>query len=416
MKTNNIIGCSLVIASLFLSACSTTGEEVQHETKKKLIEFFQPKPEAVEFFNEMIDQFEMLHPDIEIEQVNVPDGMAVLKTRIARGNVPDIFITYPIEQDYVVRAEKGYLLDLTNENFIQQVDPEIQNRYLINEKMYGVALSQNAVGVIYNTHIFEELQLDIPQTWDEFLLTLELLEMEGKQPILIGNKELENISVFNLNFIANEFDSDYWNKLNQGKVTITNDPRWIEASEKMLQVLDYVQDNSFSYDSEAVIHAFIEGDAAMFVDGVWMLPRIEKLDPQLTYGIFPFPVTNDVESNNVLGGVDGGFAISADTNNPDEAKLFLEFLLTKENAQKFSDYEGNISAVKGVNMNKPEVNRLAEHVTMGKTVNWPNHHWAGGTAAEAEFRRISQQFFLDRDIDTFLEKLEIMFQNYRQQQ
>ncbi|OIJ21281.1 hypothetical protein BKP45_00405 [Anaerobacillus alkalidiazotrophicus] len=409
MKTKNMIYFLLVI----LSACSAK-EEVLLEAEKKQIEFFQAKPETVEFFNEMIKEFEMQYPDIDIQQVNVPDGMAVLKTRIARGDVPDIFINYPIEQDYLVRAQKGYLLDITNEDFIRYVEPDIQERYLIDGRMYGVALSQNAVGVIYNTDIFTELDLEIPKTWDEFLQTLEKLKVVGRQPILLGNKELQSISVFNLNFIANQFDVDYWEQLNKGKIKIKNDQKWIDLSEKMLQVLEFAQPNSFNDDSDAVIQAFVNGEGAMFIEGVWMLPKIEKLNPQINYGIFPFPVMNDSDQNKVLGGVDGGFSISADTKYPDEAKRFLEFLLKKENAQRFSDYEGNISAVKGVIMNKKEVRHLAAHVLIGKTVNWPNHYWVGGTAAEDDFRRISQQFFLDRDIYSYLESLEKMFEKYRQ--
>ncbi|WP_332695982.1 ABC transporter substrate-binding protein [Halalkalibacter lacteus] len=412
MKTRNMICCSLVIAS-FLSACSMA-EDIQTENKKKQLEFFQSKTNVVEFFDEMIEEFESEYPDIEIKQVNVPGGMEVLKTRIAYGDMPDIFITYPIEQDYVIRATKGYLLDLTNEDFINNIDSTIQNRYVIDGKMYGVALSQNAVGVIYNKDIFEELELEIPKTWDHFIETLKKIQAAGKQPLLMANKDLERISVFNLSLVANKFDSKYWETLNKHHLDLKEDQRWIEVSKKMLEFLDFAQGDSFSTEGDDLNQAFVNGDGVMSVIGVWEIPNLEKIDANFNYGIFPFPSTNDPERNKVLGGVDGGFAISANTQYPEEAKKFLEFLVKKENAQKFSDYEGNISAVQGVKMNNAEVSLLAEQISQGKSVNWPNHYWVGGTAAEEDFRKISQQFFFERDIHAYLERLERMFDTYRQ--
>lgn len=412
MKKRHILSC-IVITSLFLSACSLE-ENVQTEKEKKQIEFFQTKSNVVEFFDEMIEAFELENPDIEVKQVSVPGGMEVLKTRLARGDIPDIFITYPIEQDYVIRATKGYLLDLTHEDFIAEIDPTIQNRYVIGDRMYGVALSQNAVGVIYNKDLFAQLKLDIPTTWDQFLEILKKIRETGQQPLLMANKDLERISVFNLSLVANTFDSQYWETLNKKHLDLSEDDRWIKISNQMLEILDFAQENSFSTEGAEVNQAFINGEGAMSIIGVWEIPNLEKLDANFNYGIFPFPVRADSERNKVLGGVDGGFAISANTKYPDEAKKFLEFLVKKENAQKFSDYEGNISAIKGVKMNTEGIYLLADRINQGKSVNWPNHYWVGGTAAEEDFRKISQRFFFDRDVDAYLERLELMFESYRQ--
>ncbi|MFP3124138.1 extracellular solute-binding protein [Ectobacillus funiculus] len=417
MKKNAVLLASFcLVMSLFLSSCALARKDdttVEKKEKKKL-EFFHGKIESAKIFEELIQEFEKENPDIDIENVYVPYGSTVLKTRIARGDIPDIFVTYPIEYDYILRVNKGYLLDLTNEEFVKNIQPEIQNRYLVNGRMYGVALSQNAVGVLYNKDIFTELKLKIPRTWDEFIQIMETIRKAGKQPLLMANKDPIQISVFNLNLVANEFDSQYWDKVNKEDVDIRNDKRWIEVSEKMLQVLPYVQPDSFRADSDQIKKAFANGEGAMYVMGTWALPDIEAFNPNLNYGIFPFPATNDPETNHVLGGVDAGFAISADTPYPEEAKRFLAFLVQTENAQKFSDYEGSISAVKGVQMKKQEVKLLDKLVKQERVVNWPNHYWLGGTAAEDEFRKYSQQFFIDRNVSAYLENLERMFASYRQ--
>ncbi|MBT2695974.1 extracellular solute-binding protein [Bacillus sp. ISL-40] len=401
----------ICLSILLLTACNgnkvvelTTNKEKVH------LEFFTPKIETEPIFEELIHEFEKQHPTIDISQEVIPEGMRVLKTRIARGDIPDIFITYPIEQDYLIRADKGYLLDLTHEDFIQNIEPSIQNRYLVNGKMYGAALTQNAVGVLYNIDHFQELNLSIPQTWDEFIEVMEKLKAAGKTPLLMPNKDANRSSIFNLNFVANDINTHYWEK---ETFSISKNKEWREISEKTITALSYVQLNSFQDDFFEVNRKFANGQGSMYVMGTWALTEIEKHNPNLHYGIFPFPATNQPKQNKVLGGVDIGLAISSNTKHPKEAKQFLAFLTNKEIAQRLSDYEGSISTVKGVNINTPQLELLNEKIHEGKTVNWPNHYWAGGTAAESDFRKYTLQFYYDKNIDTFLNNLEDMFNYYK---
>lgn len=399
-----------LILILLLSAC--TGNrvtQIEGDKERVVLEFFTPKPETEAIFEELIDKFEKQNPMIDVKQVVVPDGMTVLKTRIARGDIPDLFITYPIEQDYIVRAKKGYLLDLSHEKFIQNIESNIQKHYLVNGKMYGVALTQNAVGVLYNKDHFQELNLPIPETWDTFVSTMERLRAAGKTAVLMPNKEANQTSVFNLNLVANEFNNSYWRSTN---ISIADNSKWNEISEKILTVLSYVQLNSFQDDYYKVNQKFATGEGSMYIMGTWSLPWIEKINPNLNYGIFPFPTTNHATKNKVLGGVDIGLAISSDTKNPKEAKKFIEFLIQKENAQRLSDFEGSISTINGVEISREEIRLLNEKIKMGKSVNWPNHYWAGGTAAESDFRKYTLQFYYDKNVDAYLNNLDNMFKLY----
>lgn len=398
-----------ILIILLLAGC-TENELNQSLIKEDKIEleFFSPKPETEVIFNELIQEFEKLHPKVTIKQVIVPEPMTVLKGRIARGDIPDLFITYPIEQDYKVRAEKGYLLDLSNEPFIKNIQPTIQSRYLINGKMYGAALTQNAVGVLYNKDHFEELNLSVPNSWNSFVQVLEELKSNGKTALVMPNKDVNQASIFNLNLVANEFETSYWEK---DEFSIVSDPRWRKISEKTLTVLSYVQPNSFEDSYYDVNKKFANGEGSMYIMGTWALTMIEKSNPYLNYGIFPFPVSNQTDQN-VLGGVDIGFAISADTKHPEEAKAFLAFLIKKENAQRISNFDGSISAVKGVTNTHKEGHLIREKIVSGQVVNWPNHYWAGGTAAESDFRKYTAQFYYDHNMDVYLENLDKMFNHY----
>lgn len=373
-----------------------------------VLEFFSVKEETRPIFNQLIADFEQRYPDIQINQVVVPNGMSVLKTRIARGDAPDLFISYPLEQDYITRAQKGYLLELSHEMFLDRIQPTIQQRYSINGNMYGAAFTQNAVGVLYNKVHFNQLNLAIPSTWGEWIEAMEILKKAGKQPLVMANKDANQTSVLSLNFVANAFPPSYW----KSPLYLQNDPAWQEINAKVETLLSYAQPESFSMGYSDANKAFAYGEGSMYVTGTWALPMIEKLKPDLDYGVFPVPVSDSPDENRVLGGVDVGISISSDTEHPKAAKLFLAFLAEQENAQSLSLYEGSISTIMGVQKTKKSLEMLEKKVQDGEAVNWPNHYWAGGTAAETEYRLLTQQYFYDRDKITYMKKLEDMLRKY----
>ncbi len=400
-----------ILASAFLVAACSTGqpEKLQPATQPVTLEFFTVKEETRPIFNHLIEEFEAEHPHIHIEQVIVPNGMSVLKTRIARGDVPDLFITYPLEQDYIIRAQKGYMLNLTNEMFLDRIQPTIQERYSVNGQMYGAAFTQNAVGVLYNKKVFEELNLSVPTTWSEWIAVMEKLKQAGKQPLVMANKEANQTSILTLNFVANAFPPSYWKNPDQ----LETDAAWKNLTQKLKTILSYTDQKTFNMGYAEANEAFAFEEGTMYVMGTWALPKIEKLNPALDYGIFPVPVSNNPEENRVLGGVDIGIGISSETNYPEAAKMFLAFLTEEPNAQGLSLYEGSVSTVMGVQKTKEQLAPLEEKVQSGETVNWPNHYWAGGTAAESEYRQYTLQFFYDQDEQVYLRNLERMFNKYR---
>ncbi|MCA0972105.1 extracellular solute-binding protein [Halobacillus litoralis] len=400
----------VVILFCFITACSSEPEQVTSGEDKVVLEFYSPKVETEAVFETLIEEFEFKNNGIDIQQVVVPRGMTVLKTRMARGDVPDLFITYPIEEDYLIRARKGYLEDLTDEPFLKDIESHIQDRYLVDGRMYGAALTQNAVGVLYNKRHFEKLNLSVPSTWEEWIDTMHQMEDEGYTPFIMPNGDVEQTSVFTLNFVANAFSQEYWEKRDY---EIVNDPQWNELAEKTLQVLPFTQADAFEDSYQDAIEKFAKEQGSMMVMGTWALPLIDEVNPELEYGIFPFPADQS-EQHPVLGGVDIGIAISSATEHPEEAKKFLSFLIQKDQASKLSNYEGSISTIEGVMVEREEVKVLEKKLRADESVNWPNHYWDGGTAAEADYRKYTLEFLIHQDSKAYLSNLENMFEKYEQ--
>ena len=74
----------VALGAAILPAC---GDD---ESGRTQLEFFQFKGEAVDIFEELVADFEAENPDIDIVINNVPNADAAIRTRLVRGDVPDV--------------------------------------------------------------------------------------------------------------------------------------------------------------------------------------------------------------------------------------------------------------------------------------------------------------------------------------
>lgn len=119
-KFLSVIMCAAVAVSAFagcggsgsgtesntdMASDSATPEKSESDSGDKIhLEFFNVKSEVVDIYDELIEKFEEENPDIEIEQINVPDPTTVLQTRMSTNDMPDIlshWATDPVFKEMV---------------------------------------------------------------------------------------------------------------------------------------------------------------------------------------------------------------------------------------------------------------------------------------------------------------------------
>ena len=92
-KLVSIVFSCLLVGNL-LSGCGKTGSSDSSSKpengEKVKIEFFNQKSEIKEIMDEIVEEFNSTHPNIEVEQVQVPDGGNVLMQGCPSGDMPDI--------------------------------------------------------------------------------------------------------------------------------------------------------------------------------------------------------------------------------------------------------------------------------------------------------------------------------------
>lgn len=392
----------LMTSALAVSGLAGCGNEVASGDGKVKIEFFQYKSEAKGTFDDLIQKFEKENPKIDVVQSNPPDSLTVLKTRVAKRDLPDV-VGIGGDSAFGDIAKTGAFEDVSKDDLVKDIQPaytKMLKDVSKQTKLYGIPYSVNADAVIYNKTMFKELGLSVPQTWDEFIDVAEKVKAGGKTPFYFTFKDAWTaLPSYNV-MAANTQGENFFKELDKGKTTFAKGHK--EATDKFLTLLKYGHDaqNGKAYNDGNV--AFAKGASAMYLQGIWAIPEIKKANPNIDLGVFPYPVTNTPGESKVVSGVDLLLAQTSTTKHPKEAKKFLQFLLDDENIKTYIKAQNAFSAKKGIVQEDPSVEGLKESLAKGAVTDFPDHYVPVAVGLEKQLQVLTE----NKDAKKFLKTLD----------
>ena len=372
---------ALMAGMLTVTGCggSSNGDSSAKGGKTEL-ELFSSKAENKDVLQQLVDKFNEAHEDVTIKITAPADAGTVLKTRMAKNDMPDI-VMMGGDNNYTEVESAGMLVDLSDQDYISNIqDSYMQMVYDVNkdkeEKAYGVPYATNASGVIYNVDKFEEFGLEIPKTWDEFIDVLDQIKDAGEQPLLMTYKDAWT-SLCPWNSMAPDLQPDgFTDDRKEGKTTFAGTHE--EIVEKYLTLLDYAQDDFMGLTYDDGNKAFANGDAVMIINGNWAINQYKNANADINVNMFALPASNDESKNYVTSGVDVLMGVCKDSANEEMAKEFVSFMMEPENAQTYIDDQFAFSAIKDVEQNNETVAGVKEDIANGKVANFPDHYYPSG--------------------------------------
>lgn len=389
-----LVALTLLIPSIVSAAGQ--GEET---------EFFQNKPEAVETFDDLLADFMEENPDIEVEQNQQPEANTVLMTRLSSNEFPPV-ISINADATFGELAESGVLADWNDTAVADRVqDSYIEMTQLLAEDMdniYGIPLSANANGLLYNKDIFDEHDLDVPETWSELIETAETLEEEGVQPFFHAFGDAWTVMPPWNAIAGNLQPDDFPEQLAEGEATFSDVYR--EPAERMLELLEYGGDDDFGYSYADGNQAFANGEAAMLIQGSWAIGEVLDANPDANIGITALPVTDDPEENDLISGVDSILAVSAEASEQRQevGRELVEFLTDDENLQHYIQEENLFAATEGVYQEDEILEGVQPFFEDDRLTYFPDHYYP----PEMAFDEMLVGFLQDGDVDQFLDDLD----------
>lgn len=349
------------------------------------LNILQFKTEIVEQVKQMAKDYEKEHPNVKINAQVVDDYSTLRKARFASGQGPDIFFVrgYTDMEDW-----QEHLVDLSDQPWIDKVSAAAKPGMTIDGKMYGFPVALEGYGFIYNKDLFEKAGItEVPKTISELKAANEKLKAAGIKSYAEGYKEdwVLGLHLFNLPFAAVDDPAAFAKGLKSGDKTLKDNPYMDGFFDVLDQTVDYGEGtNSIGIDYTRQLSSFTSGKSAMMQQGVWTYASIEEANPDLNYGMFAVPLSDDPKDARLPVDVPAYYAINKDSKNVDAAKEFLTWL--HENGQKYLVESFNfIPAFDDIETPEnlgPLAADLMKYSKENKTMPWAMNYWPSGVDTE----------------------------------
>lgn len=403
----------LVLLSILvlMPAALFAGGEGDSSSDAVEIEFFQRKREVVDLFDSLIAEFEAENPGIKVEQIHVSDHDQVLASRLVANKVPDVLTHWPNKADYKESAKNGFFLDITDSDVSSECVPSIVDQIrLSNGRNYAVPISVNTQGVFYNKEMFAAKGYEIPQTWDELISLCDTIKADGEVAFIWPDgTDFPYEHQFRYFLNLNSPDAEgMMDEIQSGAKRTQDYPLLYQLADMMLLLREYGQDDNMGTSYEQAAADFANGKAYMFAQGIWVIPSIQKANPDLDFSSFALPSMTG-QPTRVEYGVDLALVIgnTGDEEKMEASRTFVRFLASKAVAQEYADADGSPSAIQGVEFRNQISKPLVDMVQAGQAFRNIRHRWVAGGPERS--RTATQQLIVSGDVDAWIEELNYVF-------
>lgn len=368
------------------------------------LEFFSNKTENISTYESLIEKFEEEHSNIRINLYSPPDAETILRTRLVKDDMPDI-LAIAGSSLYGELVDAGMLHNYEDNPVLE----DIQSVYLDMlrdlegsdmQGIHGVPFAANANTVIYNKEKFDELDGDIPTTWDEFIVLLDEAKNAGEIPVYFTLQDAWT-ALPAWNSIAGTLQPDQFaEKKTNGEVTFQESHP--EVTEKIQELLNYGHDRMFGIGYDDGNREFSQGNGVFYFQGNWAVPELLNVNPDLEIGVFALPVTNEPEENALVSGVDVLLTTLEDSDYPEEANTFISFMLEEASSEQYMEEQAAFSVLEGVVTEDRTMEGIQENFENGQIASFPDHFYPPGMGVE----NMIQEFMYRGDQSEFLHRMD----------
>jgi raffinose/stachyose/melibiose transport system substrate-binding protein len=200
-------GLSLVAASL--AGCSADGAG----DGKVSITFLAGGNDAsaTALAQGLVDAFEKENPDITVKIDTRPtgaDGDNLIKTQLSTGTMNDVFF-YNSGSLFQALNPDSTLQPLTDEPWVAELSDDFVTTVSTDNGVYGAPWGSTFDGgVLYNKKVYEQLGLEVPDTWDDFISNSQAIKAAGIIPVLQSYGDTWTSQLFVLADFANVAAAD----------------------------------------------------------------------------------------------------------------------------------------------------------------------------------------------------------------
>lgn len=355
MKNKKLMSI-LLVSAILGTTLGTTAVSAADETSVSLWTW-SPITRTAE---KMIDAFEKANPDITIDYTNYnynPEYLQALSAASASDNLADIVGLQP---GSLTQTYSDYLIDLSDyakaewgDDWTSVYDNVTQSQLQLGNKdgddgHYILPIETQDIYVEYNKTLFEQLGLKVPTTYDELVEVSKTLRDNGYAPLFFGGADGWQPCNLLLMCTSQISDTLFDECQNGEKAWTCDEMKQAMTNYKKLFDDGVMQDGSLSSTSYSDgTTLFLAGQAGMMLLGSWWAQEYTSEDvsdavANWDYDYFYLPALEEgLSDSKAIGGVDFGYGITKNCENPDLAWKALVSFATGEGAQEIANDMNN---------------------------------------------------------------------------
>jgi branched-chain amino acid transport system substrate-binding protein len=293
--------------------------------------------EANNEINQILAHFNQEYPHIQVKLRTFLEYVETIRFQLKNKVGPDIFYvkSYSRSRDLF---EAGYLKPLDDlpgmhENFTAEARKPWMGHH---GEQYALPFMATSHAIYYNVALFNQLNLKVPQTWEEFLATARNIKEAKVTPLANGLKTPENSTdwIF-YNLVPNFIGGKEGRKAYESGKRCFDDEHVVAAFKAIADLAPFLPSSFETISSDRSRQLFLQGKAAMFMSGSWDILDFEKENPDFEWSVFAVPPPAGQPAY-INYHPDIGIALNANSKHQQEANIFLAWLAKPETAELFS--------------------------------------------------------------------------------
>jgi raffinose/stachyose/melibiose transport system substrate-binding protein len=336
-----VVGASLfVLAACGDDAAAPEGDASVPEEDVTLSILVDNAPANVATVEALGAAFTEQNPNVTFEVEQRPgggEGDNIVKTRLATGDMTDLFFYNSGSLLQALNPGES-LVPLTDEPWAASLVEPFPATVTAGEELYGAPVGTAFAGAMfYHKPTYEELGLEIPQTWDEFMANNEEVQAAGITPVIQTYQDTWTSQLFVLGDFHNVLaeNPDWADEYTANEAKYASDETAIRGFEKLQEVNEagYLNEDFASATFVQGMEKVATGEGAHYPMLTGAISEVITNTPDLVedIGVFGIP-GDDAASSGITIWAPNALYVPRSTEGAqlDAARAFLEFVVSPE--------------------------------------------------------------------------------------
>ncbi|MGO1285328.1 MAG: ABC transporter substrate-binding protein [Brachybacterium sp.] len=295
-------------------------------------------PNNIAATESLIGAFNHSQSDYEFTMETRPGGTEgdnLVKTRLSTQDMPDAFSYNSGSLFQAIRPVQN-LLDLSDQPWVSRLAEGYPDSVSAEGKIYGVpGGGSNSGGILYHKPTYEELGLEVPLTWDDFIANAEAAKSAGKHGVIqsYGDTYTSQFLVLVDYHNVATANPDFAEQYTANEVGFADDPTAFKSFEHIEQITKdkLVNEDYVSTTLEQALAYLAAGEGTHYPFHASGISEIKATHPDNVedIGYFALP-GDDAATNGLTVWLPNGVYIPGTAKNPEAAKAFLAFIASAE--------------------------------------------------------------------------------------